>query len=328
MVVQSVEHILSACFALGVDNLVVEINGDEPPACGGNAEEFARALLEAGIEEQNAERPLLRIEGALTVNEGEATIVATAAEEGLSVEYLLEFESRSLGKGVTEENAFILFKDGSIKKPLCLTDAELRFPDECARHKLLDLLGDLALANVDVEGRIMAIRSGHRVNAAFATRLCSLLEQQQAGPEQYLDIREIQRVLPHRYPFLMVDRIIKVEEDKVVGLKNVSMNEHFFQGHYPDYPIMPGVLQLEALAQVAGVLLLRKLEHTGKLALLVGLDSVKLRRRVEPGDQLLLEAEVVRAGSRTAQVNARATVDGHVSCEAEMKFMLVDAEVM
>ena len=126
----------------------------------------------------------------------------------------------------------------------------------------------------------------------------------------------------------MVDRIVKVEEDKIVGLKNVSMNEHFFQGHYPDYPIMPGVLQLEALAQVAGVLLLRKLEHTGKLALMVSLDSVKLRRRVEPGDQLLLEAEVVRAGSRTAQVKARATVDGQVSCEAEMKFMLVDAEVM
>jgi UDP-3-O-[3-hydroxymyristoyl] N-acetylglucosamine deacetylase/3-hydroxyacyl-[acyl-carrier-protein] dehydratase len=127
----------------------------------------------------------------------------------------------------------------------------------------------------------------------------------------------------------MADRILRMEEDnKIVGLKNISMNEPFFQGHYPDYPVMPGVLQIEAMAQVAGVLLLQKLEHTGKLALMVAMDQVKLRRPVQPGDQLILEARAVRVRSRSAQVSARGLVNGEVACEAEMRFMLVDPEVL
>ena len=136
-------------------------------------------------------------------------------------------------------------------------------------------------------------------------------------------------MLPHRYPFLMVDRILRIEgEQKIVGLKNVSINEHYFQGHYPDYPLMPGVLQLEALAQTAGVLLLRKLEHAGKVPFLVRMEGVKLRRPVRPGDQLILEAEAIRIRSRSAVIKARATVDGDVACEAEMSFMLVDADAI
>jgi beta-hydroxyacyl-ACP dehydratase FabZ len=142
-------------------------------------------------------------------------------------------------------------------------------------------------------------------------------------------VREIRRVLPHRYPFLMVDRVLRTEgEGKIVALKNVSVNEPFFQGHFPDYPIMPGVLQVEALAQTAGILFLRKLEHTGKVALLVGMDDVKLRQPVRPGDQLILEAETLRVRSRLAMVKARATVNGQVTCEAEMTFMLADADTV
>ncbi len=176
----------------------------------------------------------------------------------------------------------------------------------------------------------MAIRSGHDLNAAFAKRLSRLREEKEAGPQEYLDIREIQKVLPHRYPFLMVDRVLDIieEENKIIGVKNVSMNEQYFQGHYPTYPIMPGVLQLEALAQVAGVLLLQKLEHTGKLALMVSMSSVKLRRRVEPGDQLRLEAEATRIRSRSAEIEAEASVENETACEAQMRFMLVDADVM
>jgi len=365
--VMSVEHILSACRGLGVDNLMAEINAPEPPAAGGNAQQYAQALFDAGIVAQNAESYVLEIDQVVSVTQGEASIVAMPAKKGLSVSYLLDFDGdympaqaysfrldaenyikqiapartfaldtahkqfqqRSLGGGVTDENAFILFRDGSVRKPLSGEKAALRFPEECARHKVLDLLGDLALTNMDIEAKIVAIRSGHALNVQFAKRLCRMRESKEAGPQEYLDIREIERVLPHRYPFLLVDRILRIEEEnKVVALKNISINEPFFQGHFPNYPIMPGVLQLEALAQAAGVLLLRKLEHTGKLALLVSIDSVRLRRRVEPGDQLLLEAEVARMRSRTAHISARATVNGELACEAEMKFMLVDADVL
>jgi UDP-3-O-[3-hydroxymyristoyl] N-acetylglucosamine deacetylase/3-hydroxyacyl-[acyl-carrier-protein] dehydratase len=193
---------------------------------------------------------------------------------------------------------------------------------------VLDLMGDLALAGFDIEGKIVAVRSGHGLNGTFVKRLRAL-KAREKGPEKYLDINEVRKVLPHRYPFLMVDRILQIEEDsKIVGVKNVSINEPFFQGHYPDYPVMPGVLQLEALAQVAGVLLLQKLEHSGKLAFMVSMDGVKLRKPVQPGDQLILEAQVARVRSRSAQIEARATVNNEVTCEAEMKFMLVDREVL
>ena len=365
--VHSVEHLLSACAALGVDNLVVEVTAEEMPACGGCALPYAEALLEGGILQQAPERRVNRIREPVAVCEGAASITATPAEEGLTVSYVLEFDhaalppqvvtcridqehylselapartfapeaaygefaARGAGGGVTDDNALVVFRDGSVRKPRSRDMAQLRFPDECARHKIVDVLGDLALTGFDIEGRVVAVRSGHRLNTALAIRLCTALAEPASATDQYLDIREIQRVLPHRYPFLMIDRIMDMEEDnKIIGLKNVSINEHFFQGHYPGHPIMPGVLQLEALAQVAGVLLLQKLEHTGKLALLVSMDAVRLRRLVQPGDQLILEAEVVRVRSRTAQVKARALVNNEVACEAEMKFMLVSPEVV
>jgi UDP-3-O-[3-hydroxymyristoyl] N-acetylglucosamine deacetylase/3-hydroxyacyl-[acyl-carrier-protein] dehydratase len=364
--VRAVEHVLSACTGLQVDNLIVELDGDEMPALGGCAAAYVEAIQEAGITEQNAERPALRVEQTLTVSEELATIVALPREEGLVVSYVLdlgeeqgrteaftlevtqesylrelapartfgfesdyeEFKSRSLGGGVTDENAVVLCRDGSARKPLSGEPAELRFPDEPARHKVVDLLGDIALAGADLEAKIVAVRSGHRLNGAFATRLSRLLGGE-VGPEPYLDVREIRRVLPHRYPFLMVDRVLRVEgESKIVALKNVSVNEPFFQGHYPDYPIMPGVLQLEALAQTAGMLFLRRLEHTGKVALLVSMDGVRMRRPVMPGDQLMLEAETVRLRSRVAVVQARATVNGEVTCEGELTFMLADADAI
>lgn len=364
--IRSVEHLLSACMGLRVDNLLVEINADEMPACGGCAAEFAEAILKAGVEEQGADRQLFEITQAVMVSEGNATIAGMQGEEGLTLSYVFEseagsvppqvvtcsvepesflkelapartfadqtayeeFQKRKMGGGVTDENAIVIFQDGTLRTAISRREARPRFKDEFARHKLVDLLGDLALAGLDVQGRIVAVRSGHRLNASFASRIRTLATQKGA-PAEYLDIREIQRVLPHRYPFLMVDRILRIEgDDKIVGLKNVSMNEHYFQGHLPEYPVMPGVLQLEALAQVAGVLVLRKLEHSGKLPMLVGMDNVRLRRAVLPGDQLMLEAEALRVDPRLTQVKARATVNGEVTCEAEMKFRLVDPEVL
>ena len=366
--IRSPEHLLSACRGMGIDNLMVELDSPELPAGGGNAESFAQALLDAGRVDQDEQADCLELDDVVSISEGDASIVAMPSDEGLNISYLLEFvdgeeppqaysfslendnflkeiapartfatdsveqqfRERSIGGGVTDDNAVVVRSDGTVQKPLSQEETNLRFPEECARHKVLDLLGDLMLTNMDLQANIVAIRSGHDLNAAFAKRLSRLREEKETGPQEYLDIREIQKVLPHRYPFLMVDRVLDIieEENKIIGVKNVSMNEQYFQGHYPTYPIMPGVLQLEALAQVAGVLLLQKLEHTGKLALMVSMSSVKLRRRVEPGDQLILEAEATRIRSRSAEIEAEASVDDETACEAQMRFMLVDADVM
>jgi UDP-3-O-[3-hydroxymyristoyl] N-acetylglucosamine deacetylase/3-hydroxyacyl-[acyl-carrier-protein] dehydratase len=235
-----------------------------------------------------------------------------------------EMRSRGLGKHLTAKDLLVISRDGPI-------DNEFRFADECARHKALDLLGDLFLIGRPVRGRIVAFKSGHALNHLLARRL---LEQEENAHRQTLihrdaemDIRRIQRILPHRYPMLLVDRVLEiVGGEKAVGIKNVTFNEIFFQGHYPGTPIMPGVLIVEAMAQLGGLLLSQKLEHTGKLAVLLSMDKVKMRQPVVPGDQLLLEAIAVRVKSRTGHVRCKAFVEDKLACEADIKFMLVDAE--
>jgi UDP-3-O-[3-hydroxymyristoyl] N-acetylglucosamine deacetylase/3-hydroxyacyl-[acyl-carrier-protein] dehydratase len=175
------------------------------------------------------------------------------------------------------------------------------------------------------------MRSGHALNHRLVRRLMD----QAAGVgamvrgsiRQAMDINQIMAVLPHRYPFLLIDRVIELEDDvRAVGIKNVSINEHFFQGHYPGTPIMPGVLIIEAMAQLSGVLLLKKLARSDQVAVLLSLDRVKLRKSVHPGDQLRLEAEVTRSRSRTAEVHTRAWVGDQLAAEARIRFMLVSAQ--
>jgi UDP-3-O-[3-hydroxymyristoyl] N-acetylglucosamine deacetylase/3-hydroxyacyl-[acyl-carrier-protein] dehydratase len=210
-------------------------------------------------------------------------------------------------------------------------DNAFRFADECARHKVLDLIGDLYLVGRPLRGRLVAHKSGHELNHMLVRKL--LMQQENLGREAMvhreaaLDIRRIQRILPHRYPMLMVDRVLEITGDqKAIGIKNVTFNDIFFQGHYPGTPIMPGVLIVEAMAQLGGILLSQKLEHTGKLAILLSMDKVKMRHPVIPGDQLLLEAVTVRVKSRTGHVRCKAFVGDKMAAEADIKFMLVDAE--
>jgi len=207
---------------------------------------------------------------------------------------------------------------------------QFRLPGEPVRHKLLDLLGDLHLLGADLHAHIIATRSGHSTNAELVRRLFDLMQALETGGlirrESGLDIREVLRMLPHRYPFLLIDRVLEIDGYKrAVAIKNVSINEPFFQGHFPGAPLMPGVLQLEAMAQLAGVLLLRKLENTGKLAVLWSIDKVKLRGAVVPGDQLRLEVETLRSKGEIAQVRATGMVAGKLVCEATLMFTMIDA---
>jgi UDP-3-O-[3-hydroxymyristoyl] N-acetylglucosamine deacetylase/3-hydroxyacyl-[acyl-carrier-protein] dehydratase len=356
--VETIEHLLSVCTGLGVDNLRVEMSGSEMPGLDGSAQTLVELFSQAGIVEQSARKRCFRLEEPIFVRDGEATLVALPAERpGLTLQYIASFsdpeveggsyhvevtpdsfrreiapartfclaseveqlQAAGLGRGATRENTVVLGDPATV----------LRMPGEPVRHKLLDLLGDLHLLGAELHAHLIATRSGHRTNADLVRRLFDLVEAQETGGviqrETGLDVREVMRMLPHRYPFLMIDRVIEIDGfQRAVGIKNVSINEPFFLGHFPGRPLMPGVLQLEAMAQLSGVLLLRKLEHTGKLAVLWSIDKVKLRAPVEPGDQLRIQVETQRWKGETAQVKGLGTVGGKVVCEALLTFTMVE----
>ncbi|MFK7961786.1 MAG: UDP-3-O-acyl-N-acetylglucosamine deacetylase [Phycisphaerales bacterium] len=363
--VETVEHCMSALAGLQIDNALIQINGPELPCGDGSAQPFVEPILAVGLEAQDVPRRVYRVKQPIMIEDGDAMISIFPSEQPeFSVTFDLDYgdnghrikrqlqsftnhngdyrseialartfslveEARALWdrgmcRHLTPTDVLVIGEDGPI-------DNEYRYDNEPVRHKILDLIGDLYLVGRPVHGRVVARKSGHDLNRRLGLRLIEQIKAEQRAESVKhgieLDIRAIQRIMPHRYPMLLVDRVVSVDGDrKAIGVKNVTINEPFFNGHYPGTPIMPGVLIVEGMAQLGGLLMSRKLEHTGKIAVLLSLDKVKLRRPVTPGDQLVMEAEAIRTRARTGTMRCRSWVGDQIAAEAQIRFMMVDAE--
>ena len=346
----TVEHVLAAVGALQIDDLRIVMDAAEPPIADGSASAFIEALVGAGVVEHGGPARYLSVVTPIRVVDGDSVYEATPSsrlqldvsiafphpligEQAIALAVTPESFTRELAsartfgfvhevealrasgliQGASTANAVVLDADG-------LFDSTLRWPDEFVRHKALDCVGDLALAGARVRGHIRAFRPSHKGTVLFVRELLRTAKEETT----VLGIEEIMKVLPHRYPFLLVDRILEMEEGKrVVGIKNVTINEPFFQGHFPGHPIMPGVLIVEAMAQVGGMLMLASIqEPDSKVVYFTSLDNVKFRRPVKPGDQLRFELDVVQVRGPLCKVHGVARVDGEVVCEADMAAMV------
>ncbi|HGY57129.1 MAG TPA: bifunctional UDP-3-O-[3-hydroxymyristoyl] N-acetylglucosamine deacetylase/3-hydroxyacyl-ACP dehydratase [Caldithrix abyssi] len=390
--VHTVEHVLAALVGLGIDNVRIELDANEPPIGDGSAMPFVNKLLEAGVEEQDAEKEYVVIEEPITYSDEQRGIeFAALPTDDYRVTVMIDYKNPALGSQhsglFSMEREFIsefapartfcflhevealaeqgLIKGGDLDSAVVIVDRnlnkedidrlrklfnidedvelgtsgilnnkQLRFKNEPCRHKLVDLLGDLALVGVNIKAQILAARPGHQSNIEFARILREYYKKQKlmrkyqnvSSKGVVFDINAIKKILPHRYPFLLVDAIIEFEPGiKAVGIKNVTTNEPFFQGHFPQKPVMPGVLIVEAMAQVGGILLLNdKDDVEGKLVFFMGIDNVRFRKIVQPGDQLVMELEMLKNRRTTFKMAGKAYVKGELVCEAEMMAAVVD----
>ena len=342
----TVEHVLAAVTALGIDDLEIGMSGAEPPIVDGSATPFVEALLRAGLAANGGRPEWLVLRKSIRVVDGESVYEAHPSLS-LEIDITIDFPHALIGlqrgefhvtpevfsrdiasartfgflhevealrakgliQGASTRNAVVLDDDQVI-------DGALRWPDEFMRHKALDVIGDLGLAASRVRARIIAYKPSHRGTVALVRALL----QHAIRETSVLTVEDIMKVLPHRYPFLLVDRILEIEEKKrIVGLKNVTINEPFFQGHFPGHPIMPGVLIIEAMAQVGGMLLMGSVpDPANKVVYFMSLDNVKFRRPVKPGDQLRIEVDVLQFRGTVCRLRGVAKVDGEVVTEADM----------
>ena len=355
----TVEHVLAALAGLGIDNAVVELDSDEPAEpTDGSCKPFVDILASAGLKEQDAPLHHLEIVEPITYDEGDVHIAASP-HDGFRLSFTIDYPNRTIGTQyasfeLTEKNfleeiaparTFALEKDvedlqkrglikgGSLENAIVVGDdgivnkSDLRFPDEFVRHKILDLLGDLALLGKPLKGHIYASKSGHATNVKFVERLRLAIKQGKVrfAETTSWDIGAIEQILPHRYPFLLVDRILELDDVRVVGVKNFTMNEWFFVGHFPGHPIVPAVLIVEAMAQVGGFLLLSRIEEREtKLVYFMGIDKARFRRPVRPGDTVRFELELLNLRRGTCRMRGAAYVRGELVADAELWSQIVD----
>ena len=390
--VNTVEHTLSALVGLQIDNVLIQLDGPEPPIMDGSSIEFVRALEEAGLEEQNALRNFFEIEESIWYRDKSNNIeIAALPLDDYRVTVMVDYNSPVLGsqhatlndlsqytkeiascrtfcflhelemlhkqnliKGGDLNNAIVIVdrvvedheldhlaslfnkKRVEVKKEGILNNVELRYKNEPARHKLLDIVGDLALAGRPLKAQILAARPGHAANVAFAKKLKRQMEltgnksipNYDAKLPPLMDVKQIANILPHRYPFALLDRIFHLDELSVAGIKNVTLNEPFFMGHFPGNPVMPGVLQIEAMAQTGGILVLSTVpDPENYWAYLLSIDDCRFRRMVVPGDTIIFKCELLRPIRRgIAKMKGEAYVAGKLVCEAVLSASIVRKE--
>ena len=353
--VNTVEHVMAALAAAQVDNAIIDLDGQEVPIRDGSFQDYVHALGDVGIKSQEVKAKVVRVKTKVTTTGGDGQSYSATMNRGLTVVASIDFEHSAIGRqsgefsidlesfetelasartfgfkkdeeelhdrglalGASLDNTVVLGQDG-------VMGGELRFPNEFLRHKVGDLIGDLALLGARIEARIVAERPIHAGNIELAKALQT--HARDTNREAIVDTAKIMQYLPHRYPMLLVDRITEYEAGKrIVGIKNVTINEPFFQGHYPGHPVMPGVLIIEAMAQVGGLLLMEEVEkHEDKVVYFMSLDRVKWRKPVTPGDTIVFELELLQFRRQVCKLKGQGFVEGTLVAEAEMMATIVD----
>ena len=361
--VHTVEHVLSALAGMGVDNAVIEMDANEPPIGDGSALPYIELIKSAGIVAQEALRPYFTVTEPIHIETKNGSLMTIIPDDKFRISctqagpdgrfnqyYSTEITPAIYEKEIASARTFVFYEDvkGLLEKGLIkggslesavvirgesiLSKDPLRYQDEFVRHKILDIIGDLSLFGTAIKGHVIAVKPGHGPNSELSRALAKQQEKLLAltprmiAPKggTFLDINEIMKILPHRYPFLLVDRIIGFEgENKGTGVKSVTINEPFFQGHFPGHPVMPGVLQLEAMAQVASIVMMRMSNLPGSIGYFMSADEVKFRKTVVPGDTLFINVEILRFKGKIAKAAAQCVVNNEVVSEATMMFGIV-----
>lgn len=390
--VHTVEHVLASIMGLQIDNIIIELDGIEPPVGDGSAMPYVDILMNAGFKQQDAPKDYLIIDETVQYhNEEDQIDIVALPLDNFRITVMVDYQNPALGSQHTGlfdlEKEFVkefapsrtfsflseiemlankgLIKGGNLDNAVVIVDKKvengeldelaaklgipgkmavgntgflndktLRFRNEPVRHKLLDMLGDLALIGAPIKAQILAARPGHKANVDFAKQIRKLYQQKKLLKKyQFVktegvvfDVNAIQRILPHRYPFLLVDKITHLEFDKkIIGIKSVTINEPFFEGHFPGHPVMPGVLIIEAMAQVGCILLINSFpDPSKKIAYFLQINNAKFRKTVLPGDQLVIEAEMIYKKTKVASFAAKAYVNGNLATEAEFMAAIVD----
>lgn len=361
--IHTVEHVLSALAGLGVDNALVEMDANEPPIGDGSADLFVQLIKKAGVVGLDAQRRFFEPREPISIETRNGSILTVLPDdkfrisctqvgpEGRFTQFAsFEITPEVYEKELSKARTFVfyeevkplmdkgLIKGGSLENAIVargdqvLSKEPLRYADEFVRHKILDIVGDLALAGFPLRGHVVAVKPGHGPNTELAAalhkrraELLALAPRPVAASVTAMDINQIMAILPHRFPFLMVDRMVEMDGDlKAVGVKAVSINEPFFQGHFPGHPVMPGVLQLEAMAQVASVVMMHKTENSGKIGYFMSADEVKFRKPVFPGDTLFIHVEMTKAKKNLGKAACKCLVNGEVVSEGILLFGIVN----